>query len=221
MGNINLHNIAAFGLDSWAETIASHNLGRRTAGLMTILRGIMNDVREGLSHFGKDTHLTKEGQNAAKAKLGAEAQDRIAKVESEVQTIVEWTDKLAAGIRPQFLEPSTEALGFLAEREVRDLIREQPDADRIGTLFTAIEEGDTLTIRAFMLAPKAFLLTSPDIMDQAMKLLAERGNPEKVEVHKAAIEGLMALKNGVRSAKNEVGQLTGISTDPLAAVAAA
>lgn len=87
--------------------------------------------------------------------------------------------------------------------------------ERSGILFNAISQGDTPTIRAFYLGPKAFPLTIPDAMEQGKIMLIERSNPKTSAEHKAAVQALDALKNGVEAAKRSVSTQTGIATDTL------
>lgn len=215
MQNKTLNEVSIFGLSNWAEGIADFSLGRRAAHLDSQLRLAISDLEEALIHVHGDSNLSDAGRENKRGQLGLEALNRIEKVAAEIPTISEWVDELGASLSVVNLKPSNDPVDFLREQEIRTLIQGTPEMERASILFSAIENGDTPTIRAFFLGPKAFPLTIPDVLEQGMIALTERANPVKSKEHKAALAGLQALKSGVETARRVVATKTNVGVEDM------
>lgn len=165
------------------------------------------------AHILADGDLSPNGQTSKIAQLAATTAESIERiVNTDLESLSNRVLELEAELTPQ--PPSTDkAVEFLAQREIRDMLREV-DALEIVALYQtlAIDGTDDLTMRAIEEAPASFpLITDLSIIEAGKRGRAERHSPENAEL----LRQMNQRKAMLTSAKNSALAHIGMTNDPI------
>lgn len=165
------------------------------------------------AHILADGDLSPNGQTSKIAQLAATTTESIERiVNTDLESLSNRVLELEAELTPQ--PPSTDkVVEFLAQREIRDMLREV-DALEIVALYQtlAIDGTDDLTMRAIEEAPASFpLITDLSIIEAGKRGRAERHSPENAEL----LRQMNQRKAMLTSAKNSALAHIGMTNDPI------
>lgn len=204
--------------------VASDSPAAPLIGAEWAMRKSWNRAVFALDRLAQASELSESGREFIRRRVGADAiaeLDRIlagAALPAQRERLADLRADLgkrteAGGAPSDRVADKLESLALRAELLERD------DAERVGILWSAVEEADGRTLRAFLDAPRWLELVPPDVLDQAVAHWQEATSPEKTKVLRELEAAIKQFQASWRTLRADIASRAGIEADLLAELA--